>query len=268
MSKNKVKKLRMQLGMSQRELATQAGTSQQQIQRIEAGKITTSLQTAKAISGALGKPLETVFPAAAKALASLASQIQETGYIADDALSKVADGGVEADPSMWTLKLLLKGHNEPNLFPISASEKRRLYALVQNEEEGTMVQFLVFDTTEARHAINLAEITFCQFLFDAAIGHNESHADATEAHSEHNVQILMAGGGPTLDLAVDSDDDEEEGQLSHMLFMLESGTLEPNERVHIVDEDGEHAFIRVGSVAHIKVSLWALNSPGIDDDDD
>jgi hypothetical protein len=78
----------------------------------------------------------------------------------------------------------------------------------------------------------------------------------------------MSGGGPALDLAVDSDEDDEDGQLSHMLFMLESGTLEANDRVRLVDEDGEHAFIRAGSVAHIKVSLWALNPPNTDDGDD
>jgi DNA-binding XRE family transcriptional regulator len=46
---NKIKELRTQLSITQRELADMVGTSQQQIQRIETGKVAAKLGLAQAI---------------------------------------------------------------------------------------------------------------------------------------------------------------------------------------------------------------------------
>ncbi len=59
---NKIKELRTQLSITQRELADMVGTSQQQIQRIETGKVAAKLGLAQAISAVLKKPLNAVFP--------------------------------------------------------------------------------------------------------------------------------------------------------------------------------------------------------------
>ncbi|KQX97762.1 hypothetical protein ASD22_11115 [Rhodanobacter sp. Root480] len=267
MSANKVKKIRTQLSISQRELAERAGTSQQQIQRIEAGKITTSLTIAKAICVALGKPLEVVFPAAAKALNELRSELEATRYITDDALSKVSNGGIEADDSQWWLKVLLKRQQEPLVFAISAEDKRRLYSVVQSETDSSTLEFAVFDSKDARYALNLSEVSFCQFLFDPVHDHRALAPVEEKKEAEHNVFITMTGGGPTIGLGVDADDAESEddpGQLANVLFMLESGASDAGDRYLIVDVDGEDAFIRAGSVALLKVALWAIGE-GSDD---
>lgn len=49
MLQNNIKQLRTQLSITQRELAYMVGTSQQQIQRIETGKVAAKLGTAQAI---------------------------------------------------------------------------------------------------------------------------------------------------------------------------------------------------------------------------
>lgn len=58
---NNIKQLRTQLSITQRELAYMVGTSQQQIQRIETGKVAAKLGLAQAICKALDKPLNIVF---------------------------------------------------------------------------------------------------------------------------------------------------------------------------------------------------------------
>lgn len=55
MLRNNIKQLRIQLSITQRELAYMVGTSQQQIQRIETGKVAAKLGLAQAICNALGK---------------------------------------------------------------------------------------------------------------------------------------------------------------------------------------------------------------------
>jgi transcriptional regulator with XRE-family HTH domain len=266
---NKVKKIRTQLSISQRELAERAGTSQQQIQRIEAGKITTSLTVAKAICIALGKPLEIVFPDAAKALNELRSELQETRYITDEALSKVSSGGIEADTRQWWFKVFLKGQQEPLLFPIDAGEKRRLYSIVQDEAEGSLVRFAVFDTAHARYAVNLSEVSFCQFLSDAPRDFGSATEAGDDEDKEHDVLITMIGGGTTIGLNVPVESSEEEGgQLAHILYMIEGGVPDASDRYRITDVDGEDAFIRVGSIALLQVSLWALGESGNDDEID
>lgn len=268
---NKVKKIRTQLSISQRELAERAGTSQQQIQRIEAGKITTSLTMAKAICIALGKPLEIVFPTAAKALNELRTELESTRYLTDDALSKVSSNGIEADDRQWWFKVLLKGQQEPLVFAISAADKRRLYSIVQSETDSSTLEFAIFDTADARYAVNLSEVSFCQFLFDPPTTHHAGTPVEEKAEAEHNVFITMTGGGPTIGLGVEPDSPEDEddaGQLAHVLFMLEAGASDAGDRYLIVDEDGEDAFIRAGSTAMLQISLWALGEGSNDDEID
>lgn len=53
MLQNHIKQLRTQQSITQRELAFMVGTSQQQIQRIETGKVAAKLSLAQAICNAL-----------------------------------------------------------------------------------------------------------------------------------------------------------------------------------------------------------------------
>lgn len=186
MSSNKVKYFRARLKLSQRELASLAGTSQQQVQRIEAGTITTSLELANELCKALGQPLKSVFPLAARALADLSSSMTATRTTSDKDLSEVSQAGIEADPSSWFFVAQLRGHEESMVFPILPSEKRRLYSAVQ-QEGSNQLAFAVFDSGENRVAINLSELVFCQFLQEMF------PVDADKPKISHAVRISPVG---------------------------------------------------------------------------
>ncbi|TDB42619.1 helix-turn-helix domain-containing protein [Photorhabdus khanii] len=261
MSPNKIKQYRTQLSMTQRQLAELAHTSQQQIQRIETGKIAANLATAQAICIALGKSLNAVFPGAEKAVSAFRKKVEQIGRYSDEDLSGVADKGVEMDGCAWTLKLYLRGHQDYFILSISNADKRRMYAYLQESEHEDVVQFFVFDSDEYRIALNISEIAFHQFLFDAPGDVYVKEDTESEELDYSNVRITFINGGPTACLSVEPDEPEDEeydvGQLGHIFYMLESGSA-PSERFVITDMDGEDAFIRAGSVAMLQVVFSVL----------
>src|SRR5262245_39629193 len=113
---NRVKQLRSQLGLSQRKLAEMVGTSQQQIQRVETGRIAARLELATKLSEALGKPLDVVFPGSGKVLKKLAKEFKNARYLPEQTFAELNEHGVEGDPRTWFVKLLLRGHEEPLIF--------------------------------------------------------------------------------------------------------------------------------------------------------
>ncbi len=262
MSKNKVRQIRLHLSLTQRELAEKAGTSQQQIQRIEAGKIATNIKLANSISNALGKPLEAVFPQAAKALKRLREDMAASHYLPDDEQwSVVEKAGIEADPRTWFLQVLLNGHKEVIEFQISASQQRRLYSVMQSED--SLARFVVFDTARDCVALNLQEVAFHQFLYEPPTVQFISSPENTEddEHERDSARLTFLGGHQ-IRLGVDRDrpdDEDDTGQLGGIFTMLDGGAYEDNERFLITDDSGENAFIRVGSLAMLQVPLWALN---------
>ncbi|WP_411705895.1 helix-turn-helix transcriptional regulator [Edaphovirga cremea] len=255
MSQNKIKQYRTQKSITQRELAELVGTSQQQIQRIEAGKVAANLVIAQAISAVLGKPLGAVFPGADEALSTFRGKRNRT---AED-LSQIANEGIEMDGCEWTLKLYLKGQNEAVFLPINQSDKRRFFAHFEEEETNDTVQFFVFDSDEYRFALNIREVVFHQFLFEPLGAFIQD--DEADEKDYSNVRITVTNGGPTIRLSVESDEledgEEDTGQLSYIFYMLESDTA-PGERYQITDADGEDAFIRAGSIAILQVALSVL----------
>jgi DNA-binding XRE family transcriptional regulator len=72
--KNRIQELRTALGLTQRQLASMVGTSQQQIQRLETGLQAARLDLAARICSALGKPIQQVFPATKKGRYAIAWQ--------------------------------------------------------------------------------------------------------------------------------------------------------------------------------------------------
>lgn len=263
---NKIKELRSQLSITQRELADMVGTSQQQIQRIETGKVAAKLGLAQAISAVLKKPLSAVFPDSDKLLKKLRNQ----GSRSDDELESIAANGIEMDGCIWTVKLWLRGQQDYLLLPISPADKRRFYSHFQESVVPDCELFFVFDSEQHRYAFNTREVIFHQFLFEALpLITDEDNNDENEGRYG-NVQITMANGGPVIELCCESDEREGElwniGQLNSFFYMLE---LEPEstERYQITDEDGEDAFIRVGSIAMVRVALDALEPMEEEDDE-
>ncbi|MBM1023155.1 XRE family transcriptional regulator [Enterobacter sp. A11] len=256
MSQNFVKQFRTQQSMTQRELAESVGTSQQQIQRIESGKIAAKLGIAQAICSILNKPLHSVFPEADKSLAAFRNK----RYRGDEELESIAADGIEMDGCEWIVKLFLQGHAEPLFLPILPADKRRFYSYFYEEVQRDTEQFFVFDSESHRFALNIRNVVFHQFLFEAPGMYVDDANDDEDDYA--NVRITLTDGRGVIPMCVEADEAEDEetdylGQLASAFSVLESNPA-PGERLQITDADGEDAFVRVGSIAMLQASLDAL----------
>ena len=264
---NKVKSIRIKLGLTQRQLADKVGTSQQQIQRIESGRIAARLTLASDIASALGKPLNVVFPGSLGAIAKAVGDIDTSRDIPSDVeLNRIQQTGVELDSSQHCLKVWLHGHSEQLYFPVSPQEKRRLFQAIQDEmADPEVTSFVVFESWDKRIAINLAELDACQFLSAPMVGVNEPDSSTvSEPLDKDHVFVFPKGASvpvtfkPEVDRA--ADDEDAMGDFRNLYFQLEMDPV-PSERLHFQDVDGELVFLRAGSVALLSVPLWVMN-PG------
>ena len=269
---NKVKSIRTKLGLTQRQLADKVGTSQQQIQRIESGRIAARLTLAAEIAAALGKPLNVVFPGSLGAIAKAVEGIVTSRHLPSDVeLSRIQETGVELDTSEHCLKVSLRGHGEAIYFPLSPEDKRRLFQAVQGEmADSELTSFVVFESWDKRIAINLAELDACQFLFEPMIGLHEPDSSAvSEPLDKDHVFVFPKGASAPIKFKLEANDEDAIGDFGNLFFQLEMNPA-PSERLHFQDIDGESVFLRVGNVALLSVPLWVMN-PGeldsIDTDD-
>ncbi|MCX8971436.1 helix-turn-helix transcriptional regulator [Citrobacter portucalensis] len=257
MIQNNIKQLRTQLSITQRELAYMVGTSQQQIQRIETGKVAAKLGFAQAICNALDKPLNIVFPESDQLINDFHKKRRKT----DEDLETIATRGIEMDGGLWTVKLWLQGHQDYLLLPISAADKRRFYYHFQEKTAPNTERFFVFDSSEYRYALNMREVVFHQFLSDGLRPIVDEEDDACE-DDYFNVHIILVNGGGEIPLCVETDalqngEADDIGQLNAFFETLD-GEPETTDRYMLTDEDGEDAFIRIGSIAMVRVALDAL----------
>lgn len=265
MLKNNIKQLRTQLSITQRELAFMVGTSQQQIQRIETGKVAAKLGLAQSICNALDKPLSIVFPESDQLINEFSRKQRKT----EQDFEAIATSGIEMDSGLWSVKLWLQGQQDYLLLPISAADKRRFYYYFQERVAPNTECFFVFDSAEHRYALNMREVVFHQFLFDGLPPIVDEEEDDYEDDC-FNVHITLVNGGPVIPLSVEPDAPQNEeaddiGQLNAFFEMLDDQP-ETSARYMLTDEDGEDAFIRIGSIAMVRVVLDALEP--VEDDDE
>lgn len=261
---NKVKPIRTKLGLTQRQLADMVGTSQQQIQRIETGQIAARLTLAGDIAAALGKPLNVVFPGSLGALVKAVGDLDMNQRPGDDDLERLHQTGVEWDSSEHCLRVWLRGHSEAIYFPLSPQEKRRLFQAIQGEmDDAGISSFVVFDSWDKRIAINLADLSACQFLFEPMAGATELDSSAVSEPLNNSQTLVFQSGSarpitfdPEVDLPELGDEDGR-GEFGDIFSRLE---LNPalSERLHFQDRDGESVFLRVGSLALLSVPLWVV----------
>lgn len=251
--KNRIEKYRKQMGLTQRELAIKAGTSQQQIQRIEAGNVAARLDVARKIASSLNKPLESVFPD----LSAIPQRTDDSlGLLEDVAYSQFNWAGIEADLRSWSMIFLLNGHKDPLTYPMAAGEHRRIFETIQCEVDG--VKFISFDTEKSRVAINLGELSFCNFLFDMA------GDEMAEQEVSNEVSVYFVGSPKPYHFRVEEDEREPNdpimpGQLGIIFAQLE-GEPDEGERIIFEDEDGEYVFLRTGNIALIEAPLHLIES--------
>jgi len=261
MLQNNIKQLRTQLSITQRELAFMVGTSQQQIQRIETGKVAAKLSLAQAICNALDKPLNVVFPESDRLINDFRKKRRKT----DEDLDAIATSGIEMDSGLWTVKLWLQGLQDYLLLPISATDKRRFYYYFQEKNTPNTERFFVFDSSEYRYALNMREVVFHQFLSDGF-----APIMSEEEDDYFNVHITLVNSGTVIPLSVEPDapQNEETDDIGQLNAFFDTLDCEPEttDRFMITDEDGEDAFIRIGSIAMVRVALDALEP--VEDDEE
>lgn len=261
MLQNNIKQLRTQLSITQRELAFMVGTSQQQIQRIETGKVAAKLSLAQAICNALDKPLNVVFPESDRLINDFRKKRRQT----DEDLEAIGISGIEMDSGLWTVKLWLQGQQDYLLLPISAADKRRFYYYFQEKNTPNTERFFVFDSSEYRYALNMREVVFHQFLSDGF-----APIMSEEEDDYFNVHITLVNSGTVIPLSVEPDapQNEETDDIGQLNAFFDTLDCEPEttNRFMITDEDGEDAFIRIGSIAMVRVALDALEP--VEDDEE
>lgn len=265
---NKLKALRESAGISQKELAKRAGVSQLQIHRIESNKRPAPLALARVLCAAIGRSLNSVFPGSAKILTAIEKQRSQGKHPPDDTHERLREVGIEGDCRVHTLKMLLRGHDEPMFLSLPAREVDGIFDRVQDEEDETeQLTFMVFDTDDLRVAINLRELVFCHLLWDAgftlALSDDQVMIESDETDPREAVQVYLAGERTPLSFGAESEashDIENEGSyFNRILFVLCIGSVQQHQRLHFVDEDGESAFLRAGDVAMLTVPLWVLD---------
>jgi transcriptional regulator with XRE-family HTH domain len=163
MRNNRVRSIRTAKGLTQRQLAQVVGTSQQQIQRIEAGRQSVRFDLATRIAYALDSSLAEVFPETAVPLRGLQRRrTQPTFEALSDPRTRDALelAGLDMEPEIWFLKCLLRGGTD-HVFRISGVEKNRLWNAVQRTGD---IRFAVFESEDKAIALNLDHVLLHTFF--------------------------------------------------------------------------------------------------------
>jgi putative transcriptional regulator len=263
MFENRIKELRKARGLTQRQLADAAGTSQQQVQRMEAGNQLARFDLATRISAALGQPISKVFPSAEVPLARMKSRTAGLGH--QKASQELEAAGLDIEPDVWTVKYKLRGGAEGN-FPISGPDMHRLNAILHDDAESG---FVVLPSVDRQYAVNLKHLTFCQLLFDRpSIEDDATREKSFEVHFylTDNAEPLRFEVEPDTSLLEREEDPEPLSvQLQDLFYYAEMGA--DRRRMSFVDLDGERAFFRSDDVSMFSVPLWLIE-PNVSDEED
>jgi transcriptional regulator with XRE-family HTH domain len=252
---NKVRTLRRSLGLSQKELARRAQTSQLHIQRIEAGQVT-RLKLANDVALALNKPLHVAFPALRRLMGKLGS-VELAHLLSDEKLRmRFVAAGIDIDPQINSFRFILK-NGFGSYVEISGCEKSRLWQTLRVPAS----IFVVFDGIEERMAINVQKLAFWQFLFD--MPERWENADC-ESSAKSQIKIWIGESIVPLVLDVEPDpiefgteEADRDAVLQGLFFDLEH-CHESDETFRVDDQDGETAFFRAENIAMLSVPLEAV----------
>lgn len=249
MAQNRIIQLRKSRGLTQRALAEVVGTSQQQVQRIEAGVQGVRLELALKIASALGADLEELFP-------TLKAPKRDRGSKAtrrsreDNIREKMLDVGIDPDPRHWTLKVFAFD-GRVFLYFVPSEEKKRLESIFASDVN----EIVVFSTISHQVALNPKKIAAVQFLFDIGIVEPLDDED-----DRYHLKLHLVGASEPILFGVEPDerrlDEDEDGsssQLQNLFTELDMG-LE-DQVVYFDDEDAERVYIRPKEMLAIEVPL-------------
>jgi transcriptional regulator with XRE-family HTH domain len=268
---NRIRKFREQKQLSQRALAKILGTSQQQIQRYEVGASPVRLDFAIRLSKALDVEAVQLFPEIKRPLAKLRNSKNEPNE--EDMDEALRAGGVEADPTVWTAKMVFRGGVERK-YRISVSDKTRLENILRewHEElpEPPGGPFFYFRSTKCCALANLDHLIACHILFDAPFEEREIE----EPYGKVDVWLLSRT--EPLSFEIDPNDqqdlDAEEienqsGFAANFLMGLDQFGYYRS-FAEFRDTDGETAYFRTGDIMLVEAALSAVYPDLVTDEDD
>jgi transcriptional regulator with XRE-family HTH domain len=257
---NRVRQHRLELGLTQKQLADALNTSQQQVQRIEAGQIV-RLDMALAICSVLKEDLAEIFPKAAKLIQKLQRKKNQT----DDA-KLVSKAGMDADPRHWTVifetSLGCKGFLRMN----SEDTQRFQNCLLNVTDEDST--FFVADHEGLTVALNLKELRYANVCFDIGIIDKEKDSpifpdlveNIVEQENAKAITVFMRGRQTPLFFGVEPDSWREEGELNRMMYVIDSyDRFDENIFVSFTDEDGENVFLSIKDIVLMSVNKEYLD---------
>jgi hypothetical protein len=147
----------------------------------------------------------------------------------------------------------------------------RLFEAVQDEpsadesEDESDAGFIVFNSTTARVAINLRAAMFIQFLWDAKALHvrviPSPDDEAGPPSEDENVHVFFDRDPIPVAIGIEPEDDDEDNGRNYLAMVfsqLDTG-VEPQQRLYILDEDGEDTFLRAGDISLLTCPLWLLD---------
>lgn len=260
--KNRIRQLREKKGLSQQALATAVGTSQQQIQRLEAGRQAVKLDLSMRISSALGAEIGVVFPDTRKALKETGQkslrEVPTSGLYNDQSAVRAFDAaGLDVGLHDWIIKTMFRNGRTLS-FPISSADRLRLHRAYQQIE--SMDGFFRFTSHSLDVALNLRRLVFYHEMFEPQGIEPEWHDDEL---SLEQVSLFFSNQPVVVRLSVDPDendaeDDEELGQLNHLMWMAEA-LVDESDGSQIMDVDGETACFRLSEVDLITIPMKLLD---------
>jgi hypothetical protein len=175
------------------------------------------------------------------------------------------------DSRQYTLKVLLRGHRDPMFFDIRPEDVGRLFEAVQDEpapdsepiDDEATSPYIVFNSTTLRVAIDLRAAIFVQFLWEPegikVISSSDHEADPTA--DDENVHVFFDRDAIPVTIGIkpeDDDDDNERNYVGVVFYLLDTG-IEPQQRLHIRDEDGNSVFLRAGDISLLTCPLWLID---------
>jgi transcriptional regulator with XRE-family HTH domain len=289
MVKNRVREYRNRKGLTQRELAAAAKTSQQQVQRVEAGS-TPRFDLALRLCGALETPLDRLFPSTKSALTAAQRKGKQkfTDFLEDPELEQQMEkAGIDMDHAAWTMKYRLRG-GMSGFLTLAGPERKRVWNSVNsNIGDNDTVPFVIFDSGDRTIAINRRHLLYCHFLFDAPYEHlieNDGDAeqvtDDEDEEQDGTLMVYMTDVPEPISFQVDPDSrdmnssleevgvDDRTWQLQTFLFDLDTWDSqdEPHATRSFLDGDGETAFFRLADVAMVSVPITYVNVEEADGD--
>jgi hypothetical protein len=157
----------------------------------------------------------------------------------------------------WVIKCRLQNGVE-KCYPISTSDKERLWNGLPNICEGKGVNFFEFDTDTHRIFMQSSQLMFIQFLFEPyGASSEEPDQDITGSYpvkfyfvNDPNPLILHFYA----DEPADPQDEGDEGEMQNFLYYMLLAH-EESEVIPVTDMDGETAFFQPSSLALIETPL-------------